>query len=202
MIRTPARGVVAAGAALGTVSLAVGVLSTSSAEAAVKPAETTQTVAASAEGSSATTREIAAERQSLTAQAAAVAKVAGATATTPPKAKKRPPNRPVAKARPRKLTPREMAKQLVLSHQGWTEAQFNCLDELWNRESGWDPHNENGGSGAYGIPQSLPGRKMAQFGSDWRDNPMTQIRWGLWYIADRYSTPCGAWAHSQRYNYY
>ena len=43
---------------------------------------------------------------------------------------------------------------------------------------------------------------MAQFGSDWRDNPMTQIRWGLWYIADRYSTPCGAWAHSQRYNYY
>ena len=90
-----------------------------------------------------------------------MAKVAGATATTPPKAKRRPPGRPVAKAKPRKATPREMAKQLVLQHKGWSEAQFNCLDHLWNRESGWDPHNENGGSGAYGIPQSLPGRKMA-----------------------------------------
>ena len=201
MIRTPNRGTVA-GAALGTVGLAVGVLGSSPAEAAAKPVATAQTVVASSEGTAATTREIAAERRSLSAQAAAVARVAGATATTPPKAKRRPPNRPAARTAPRKLTPREMAKQLVLSHQGWTEAQFNCLDMLWNRESGWDPHNENGGSGAYGIPQSLPGRKMAQFGSDWRDNPMTQIRWGLWYIADRYSTPCGAWAHSQRYNFY
>ncbi|BEP12226.1 hypothetical protein acdb102_05370 [Acidothermaceae bacterium B102] len=189
----------AAGAALGTVGIAVGVLAPVAAEAAAKPADTA--LAASAEGSSATTREIAAERRSLLQQATAVARVAGATSTTPPKAKKRPPNRPVAKAKPRKLTPREMAKQLVVQH-GWSEAQFTCLDELWNRESGWDPHNQNGGSSAYGIPQSLPGSKMAAFGSDWRDNPMTQIRWGLWYIADRYSTPCGAWAHSERYNYY
>jgi len=197
VIRTPTRGTVA-GAALGTVSLAVGVLGSCPAEAAAKPVDTAHTVAAVSAAAAATSREIAAERRSLRQQAAVVARVAGATATTPPKAKRRL----VAKAKPRKLSPREMAKQLVLKHKGWSEAQFNCLDHLWNRESGWDPHNENGGSGAYGIPQSLPGRKMAQFGSDWRDNPMTQIRWGLWYIADRYSTPCGAWAHSQRYNYY
>ena len=94
-----------------------------------------------------------------------------------------------------------MAQQLV-ADRGWKSVQFTCLDKLWTRESGWDPHEENGGSGAYGIPQSLPGRKMASFGSDWRDNPLTQIKWGLWYIADRYSTPCAAWEHSQRYNYY
>jgi hypothetical protein len=201
VIRTPNRGTVA-GAALGTVGLAVGVLGSSPAAAAVKPVETAQAVAGVSEGAAATTHEIAAERRSLNAAAAALAKVAGATATAPPKAKRRAPSRPVAKAKPRNLTPRETAKQLVLSHKGWTEAQFNCLDRLWNKESGWDPHNENGGSGAYGIPQSLPGRKMAQFGSDWRDNALTQIRWGLWYITERYSTPCGAWGHSQRYNWY
>jgi hypothetical protein len=197
VIRTPIRGVVAAGAALGSVGIAVGVLGISPAEAAAKPGGTPAVaVAASAEGAAATSREIAAERRSLRQQAAAVARVAGATSTTPPKAKKRP-----ARSKPKALTPREMAKALVTKH-GWSAAEFNCLDQLWTRESGWDPRNENGGSGAYGIPQSLPGRKMATFGSDWRDNPMTQIRWGLWYIADRYETPCAAWEHSQRYNYY
>jgi hypothetical protein len=197
VIRTPSRGVAAAGAALGTVGIAVGVLSASPAEAATNAVATPAVaVAASAEGAAATSREIAAERRSLRQQAAAVAKVAGATATTPPKVKK-----PRVRPKPKALTPREMAKALVTKH-GWSAAQFNCLDQLWTKESGWDPRNQNGGSGAYGIPQSLPGRKMASFGSDWRTNPMTQIRWGLSYIADRYSTPCGAWAHSQRYNYY
>lgn len=205
MTRTPSRGVVVAGAALGSVSLAVGVLGASAAQASAKPAAARTVTVAPAEGPTATAEEIAAQRQSLRQQAAAVAAVAGATATKPPraKAKRRPPARPRANrstTRPA-LTPREMAKAMVAQH-GWGDAEFTCLDELWTRESGWDVHNENGGSGAYGIPQSLPGRKMAAFGSDWRDNPVTQIKWGLWYIADRYETPCGAWAHSQRYDYY
>jgi hypothetical protein len=202
--RTPKRGLVAAGAALGTVSVAVGVLGASAAEAATKPIDATTTVSAAsgAEGTTATSEGIAAERRSLIQQAAAVAAVAGATATTPPKAKRRPPGRPKAKVKPKApVTPRAMA-QVLVTKRGWSSAEFHCLDELWTRESGWDPHNENGGSGAYGIPQSLPGSKMASFGSDWRSNPMTQIKWGLWYIADRYSTPCNAWAHSQRYGYY
>jgi hypothetical protein len=156
----------------------------------------------SAVESAAESRQIAAERSSLSAQAAAVAAVAGAAATAPPKPK---PKKKAKASRAKKrapLTPREMAQQLVSEHKGWKPAQFTCLDKLWTRESGWNPHNQNGGSGAYGIPQSLPARKMAAFGSDWRDNPKTQIRWGLWYIADRYQTPCAAWEHSQRYNYY
>ena len=72
--------------------------------------------------------------------------------------------------------------------------EWTCLLDLWNQESGWryDAYNP---SGAYGIPQSLPGDKMASAGADWQTNPATQIKWGLGYITDVYSTPCGAWDH-------
>lgn len=76
---------------------------------------------------------------------------------------------------------------------GYGLDQMPCLDKLWTKESGWNHHSENRSSGAYGIPQALPGSKMAQFGDDWRDNPATQIKWGLNYIKNRYDTPCGAW---------
>lgn len=75
--------------------------------------------------------------------------------------------------------------------------QFACLNQLWNKESGWNHKAENPSSGAYGIPQSYPGDKMASVGADWRTNPATQITWGLGYIKGRYSNPCGAWSTSQ-----
>lgn len=78
---------------------------------------------------------------------------------------------------------------------GWDSSQFSgCLDPLWNRESGWSPTASNQ-SGAYGIPQALPGSKMASAGSDWETDGDTQIRWGLGYIKGTYGTPCGAWDH-------
>ena len=73
---------------------------------------------------------------------------------------------------------------------------------LWNRESGWRADAYNASSGAYGIPQSLPGSKMAAAGADWRTNAATQVDWGLSYISARYGSPCGAWAHSEAYNWY
>lgn len=73
------------------------------------------------------------------------------------------------------------------------EAQWVCLKQLWTGESNWDPLAENPSSGAYGIPQSWPGDKMATFGDDWKTNPETQIDWGLDYIKSAYQTPCGAW---------
>lgn len=85
--------------------------------------------------------------------------------------------------------------------RGWSSSQFGCLDTLWDRESGWSTYAANS-SGAYGIPQALPGSKMASAGADWRTNPYTQIRWGLGYISGRYGTPCGALAHSNSYGYY
>ncbi len=86
--------------------------------------------------------------------------------------------------------------------RGWTGEQWNCLYSLWQKESNWNPYAQNPSSGAYGIPQSLPGNKMATHGADWRTNPATQIAWGLDYIAGRYGTACGAWNHSVARNWY
>ena len=86
--------------------------------------------------------------------------------------------------------------------RGWGTAEFNCLVKLWQRESSWRVTAYNASSGAYGIPQSLPGSKMQTAGDDWQTNPATQITWGLGYIASRYGTPCGAWAHSEEHNWY
>jgi hypothetical protein len=94
------------------------------------------------------------------------------------------------------------AAQLLVADRGWSAGQFSCLVSLWNRESGWNYRAYNASSGAYGIPQALPGSKMGSIASDWRTNPVTQIRWGLSYISSRYGTPCGAWAHSQSTGWY
>ena len=85
---------------------------------------------------------------------------------------------------------------------GYETVQFTCLDKLWTRESGWNPLADNPTSTAYGIPQSLPGSKMAAVGADWRVNPKTQMAWGLRYIKARYGDPCHAWAHSEKDNWY
>jgi hypothetical protein len=79
--------------------------------------------------------------------------------------------------------------------------QFGCLDDIWTRESGWR-YNAYNASGAYGIPQALPGSKMASAGADWQTNPATQISWGLGYIKSTYGTPCNAWAFWQANGYY
>ena len=78
--------------------------------------------------------------------------------------------------------------------RGWTATDVDCLISLWNRESGWNVYATNKYSGAYGIPQALPGRKMAAYGADWQTNYKVQIDWGLSYIAGRYGTPSNAWA--------
>jgi hypothetical protein len=90
--------------------------------------------------------------------------------------------------------------QAKLASRGWS-GQFSCLNSLWNKESGWRVSAANP-SGAYGIPQSLPGSKMASAGSDWRTNPATQIEWGLDYIDSTYGSPCAAWSHSKANNWY
>lgn len=90
----------------------------------------------------------------------------------------------------------------MAAERGWTGEQWNCLEALWNRESGWRWNADNPSSSAYGIPQALPGSKMASHGSDWLTNPATQISWGLEYIAGRYGNPCGAWAHSESVGWY
>jgi hypothetical protein len=91
-------------------------------------------------------------------------------------------------------SPQQIA-MAMLKQFGWSSGQFGCLDSLWERESGWNPFASNPSSGAYGIPQALPGSKMASAGADWATNAATQIRWGLGYIQATYGSPCSAWNH-------
>ncbi|GAA2726798.1 ubiquitin-like domain-containing protein [Cellulomonas aerilata] len=90
----------------------------------------------------------------------------------------------------------------MLAARGWGEDQFSCLVQLWNRESRWRVDADNPTSSAYGIPQALPGSKMASAGDDWRTNPATQITWGLGYVESRYGTPCGAWSSFRAKGWY
>jgi hypothetical protein len=97
--------------------------------------------------------------------------------------------------------PRDIARAL-LSDFGFGSEQFSCLDSLYMSESGWRVNADNPYSSAYGIPQALPGSKMASAGADWATNPETQIRWGLGYIQGRYGTPCGAWSFKSSHGWY
>lgn len=95
-----------------------------------------------------------------------------------------------------------VARQIMLSEYNWGSYQFECLNRLWTKESHWNYKAHNYKSGAHGIPQALPANKMEIISTDWRKNPVTQMRWGLRYIEIRYETPCQAWAKFKRSNYY
>jgi phage protein D len=97
-------------------------------------------------------------------------------------------------------SPQQIAQEL-LAQQG-ESSQFSCLDSLWERESGWNVSATNPSSGAYGIPQALPGSKMESAGSDWQTDAETQIKWGLQYIDSTYGSPCGAWSHEESAGWY
>ncbi|MFG6401182.1 phospholipase [Microbacterium sp. P04] len=97
---------------------------------------------------------------------------------------------------------RATARQMAADRYGWGGDQFSCLASLWQKESGWNYRAYNASGGATGIPQALPGSKMASAGSDWQTNAATQISWGLDYISRGYGTPCSAWSHSQAMNWY
>jgi len=94
------------------------------------------------------------------------------------------------------------AKSMLASFGFSATTQWPCLYDLWEQESTWNVYAENPVSGAYGIPQSLPGDKMASAGADWQTDAATQIKWGLGYIKTVYGTPCGAWQNEVNYHYY
>jgi len=99
-------------------------------------------------------------------------------------------------------TAQSIAYNMLPSFGFSQSSQWGCLLNIWNRESGWNYQAENPYSGAYGIPQALPGDKMASAGADWQTNPATQIKWGLGYIQSIYGTPCGAWNFELANGYY
>jgi hypothetical protein len=99
-------------------------------------------------------------------------------------------------------SPQQVARAMLGSF-GWSAAsQFSCLEPLWAHESGWSVSAYNAGSGAFGIPQALPGSRMASAGPDWQTSAATQIKWGLQYIKGTYGSPCAAWAHEEAAGWY
>jgi hypothetical protein len=100
------------------------------------------------------------------------------------------------------LGAKKVAKSILLNEYGFSEKEYKCLNRLWTKESHWNYKARNKSSGAHGIPQALPASKMNVISTDWRTNPVTQIRWGLRYISIRYETPCKALAKHKRSNYY
>jgi hypothetical protein len=137
-----------------------------------------------------------AARQAAAARAAAEA---AAQATAQPAAA--PQSAQTAAAPALHGTPQQIAEAMLGSF-GWSAGQFSCLDPLWAHESGWSVTAYNAGTGAYGIPQALPGSRMASAGPDWPTNAATQIRWGLEYITGTYGSPCAAWDHEQATGWY
>jgi hypothetical protein len=122
----------------------------------------------------------------------------------PPPPPAPPPAAPVQQAAPPAPTPSGSAQQIamaMLASYGWSSDQFACLDPLWQRESGWNVYAANP-DGAYGIPQAMPGSKMASAGPDWQSDAATQISWGLSYIQATYGSPCAAWSHEQATGWY
>ena len=105
-------------------------------------------------------------------------------------------------AAPANPTAAQATAKAMLASFGFASSQWSCLYSLWERESTWNVYAENAASGAYGIPQSLPGDKMASAGPDWQTNAATQIKWGLGYIKQVYGTPCGAWQNEVNFGYY
>ncbi len=97
---------------------------------------------------------------------------------------------------------KKVAKSILMDEYGFSEKQYSCLNQLWTQESNWNYKSRNKKSGAHGIPQALPATKMNVVSTDWRTNPVTQIRWGLRYISIRYDTPCKAVSKHQRSHYY
>ncbi|MCZ4498453.1 MAG: hypothetical protein JWQ74_1006 [Marmoricola sp.] len=97
--------------------------------------------------------------------------------------------------------PKTLTKALMPQY-GLASADFDCIDRIWTQESNWNVHADNPHSSAYGIPQALPGKKMATAGADWHDSAETQIRWGLGYIQKRYGSACSAWSFKSSHGWY
>lgn len=85
--------------------------------------------------------------------------------------------------------------------------QYNCIDLLFYHESRWNPRamfpsNGDPTTASYGIPQAHPGIKMAAYGSNWRTSPLTQVKWGIWYVNNRYGSACAAEAFKKNHGWY
>ena len=213
--RTPKIALIAAGSALALAGIAAGTAATWPGDAPAASARladaasvaTSRNIAASAATDQVMAASVhqlkvsgAAARQAAQRQAIAHARARNAARAAAAR-KQQAPARPAAQPVTASGSPQQIAEGMLGSY-GWSASQFSCLQPLWNAESGWNASASNPSSGAYGIPQALPGSKMASAGPDWQTSAATQIRWGLGYIRSVYGSPCAAWSHEQADGWY
>lgn len=84
-------------------------------------------------------------------------------------------------------------KDAIMSAAGISSSDYQYVDYIISKESGWNSTAANPMSSAYGLCQSLPGSKMASAGSDWATNPVTQMKWCNGYATSRYGSWAGAY---------
>jgi Transglycosylase SLT domain len=94
------------------------------------------------------------------------------------------------------LSPQQDAAMIVPADQ------LDAFDWIIEHESGWDVTAVNPSSGAYGLGQALPAIKMAPYGADYLTDPVTQIRWALAYMDERYGSPDSAQAFWEANGWY
>jgi hypothetical protein len=136
------------------------------------------------------------DRTSRSADRVAVADLSKARSLSNASGPARTRSEDLSSADPRTLT------KALMPQFGMVPSDFGCIDAIWTQESGWNVHADNPTSSAYGIPQALPGSKMSSAGPDWENNPVTQIKWGLGYIKERYGSACGAAAYKRSHGTY
>jgi hypothetical protein len=150
--------------------------------------------------------QAAADQAELDARAAAEAEAARVAAEQAAAAAAAQAEAEAAAARPGQGTAAAVApagsyQDYAMSKLGGSGSEFTCLENLWGKESGWNPNAQNPSSTAYGIPQFLDstwaGTGIAKTSDGYR-----QIDAGLIYIDTRYGSPCGAWSHSQSTGWY
>jgi hypothetical protein len=170
--------------------------------------DTTNTQVPPVQAATAEADRVAAEQAAAAAAAQAAAEAAAAEQAAAAEAAQEAQAAPQASSAPAPSAPsnpsgaQATARDMMAAKYGWGADQFGCLVSLWDKESGWNVNAYNASSGATGIPQALPGSKMASAGSDWATNAATQISWGLGYISGSYGTPCAAWAKSESVGWY
>jgi len=164
-----------------------------------RDAERTAAAAAQAAADQAEQARLAAEAAAAQAAADEAARAAEAEAARAAEAE-------AAAARPGRGTAAAVApggsyQDYAVGQLGGNGGEFGCLENLWGKESGWNPNAQNPSSTAYGIPQFLDstwaGTGIAKTSDGYR-----QIDAGLIYINSRYGSPCGAWSHSKSTGWY
>ena len=127
-----------------------------------------------------------------------------ATPTPTPTPTPKPTPKPTAKPKVKYVDSVANARIYIKHRIGVT--QYNCIDLIFQHESKWNPRamhpsNGNPATASYGIPQAHPGIKMAAYGSNWRTSPLTQVKWGIWYVNNRYGSACAAEAFKKKYGW-